>query len=395
MSKVREKYTNQPIYMVSVVLLLLTCFASCFTTYYYRDSMSEMIRNLVLVSMGILVVIFLLLSEKKMYGKGRAARFFIIFTICLVSISFLPNIPATGWFFPAVFLALSVFSTPLIGLVSGIILLMMTVMMAGVSYGIFFLYMMSGIATIVLFAQLDERYQYGIPLMISCMFFVVILSGVVIFYLAEEITFESFIIPGFNLFMNLLFIIFVLKVFSKLEMHRYREVYQSINDQEYELMKELKKKTNSSYMNAIHTAYLCDRIAKEMQYNTDLAKAGGYYHKIGKIYGENSEENIGKIAEEHHFPEELTELLSEYVKKQPFHTKEGAVVGVSDAIITMINYLIKKKKVENPNYEEVIDAIFEKKMQDGSFNCCPLTYGEIVQIRKILKGETLYYDFLR
>ena len=57
--------------------------------------------------------------------------------------------------------------------------------------------------------------------------------------------------------------------------------------------------------------------------------------------------------------------------------------------------MIKKNKNATINYDDLIEGIFKKKMDAGELKDYDITFREYDTIRRILKREKLYYDFLR
>ena len=70
-------------------------------------------------------------------------------------------------------------------------------------------------------------------------------------------------------------------------------------------------------------------------------------------------------------------------------------VQLSDTLIASIMYLIKKDKNAKIDYDKLIDTLFDKKEKEGNLKEYNVTYREFDEMRKILKKEKLYYDFLR
>ena len=123
----------------------------------------------------------------------------------------------------------------------------------------------------------------------------------VIFYLPNIFSLETWIIPILNIFITLLFLLIILKIYSTLVVHKYLERYMEINDQEYGLLTQLKEKKPELYYNAIHTAYLSERIARNFSLDFNLATAGGYYHRIIGLYNGEALEHIELISIKQNF----------------------------------------------------------------------------------------------
>ena len=58
-------------------------------------------------------------------------------------------------------------------------------------------------------------------------------------------------------------------------------------------------------------------------------------------------------------------------------------------------YLLKKDKDAKIDYDNLIDSIIDKKVSDGELRDYDVTFRELEVMKKIMKKEKLYYDFLR
>jgi membrane-associated HD superfamily phosphohydrolase len=159
---------------------------------------------------------------------------------------------------------------------------------------------------------------------------------------------------------------------------------------------ELKKHSRNDYYQAIHTAYLSDKIAKKLGLDDMAAKTCGYYHKIGILKGENSWEAIYEICRAYRFPAPAIRLLKEYTDHDTdIVSKEAVVVLFADTLVASLLYLFSKDPTVKPDYPQIIDAIYEKKFESGIIDKSQISMGEIKEIRRMLKEEHLDYDFLR
>jgi membrane-associated HD superfamily phosphohydrolase len=169
-----------------------------------------------------------------------------------------------------------------------------------------------------------------------------------------------------------------------------------INDPECPVLVELKNKSKSEYYQAVHTAYLSDKIAKRLGLDNMAAKTCGYYHKIGTLRGENSWEAIHKVCQEYRFPAPAVALLKEYTDRESSLTsKEAIVVLFADTLVASLLYIFSKDPTVKPDYDQIIDAVYEKKLESGIIDKSMVTVGDMKVIRQMLKEEHLYYDFLR
>ena len=76
--------------------------------------------------------------------------------------------------------------------------------------------------------------------------------------------------------------------------------------------------------------------------NEDLARAGGYYHEVGKVIGKNYIEEGLKLADDYSFPEELKLILKQHSIKHDKPTSiESAIVMISDNVHLPSEYIMK------------------------------------------------------
>ena len=204
------------------------------------------------------------------------------------------------------------------------------------------------------------------------------------------------LIPAVNLLVCMILLLILLKYFSFAVIYSKRDLYMDINDPECQLLVELKNSSKDEYYHTIHTAYLCDRIARKLNMDDALVKACGYYHRIGVIKGENNWENVNAILEENQFPQRVKEVLKEYLdKSEIIRSKETVVLLFSDTVISSISYLFSKDPKIQLDYEKIIESIFKKRIESGVIEHSDLSFGELQEMKKILMEEKLYYDFLR
>ena len=96
-----------------------------------------------------------------------------------------------------------------------------------------------------------------------------------------------------------------------------------------------------------------------------------------------------------HFPAGAAEILEEYKGTKKYRKAETAVLYCSDAVVSAILLLLQKEPEKKPDYEQIIDRIFDRIREKGIFSDCDLSLRDWKQMQKIFKEEKLYYDFLR
>jgi len=371
-------------------------------SYIYMETEFQILRNVVMGIMGALLVLYVFWSSA-VNGKldyenhKKFGRFTLFYYIGLALVSVFPILPYSGWPFIVIFTALALFGNMACGITAGSVLLMIAVFMTpGMSAEVFVLYFMSGVVAVSLFQNLDETFKVGIPILLSLLFLSVSETANIILFMNERLNIEMFVIPVTNVIISAIMLIALLRIYNHLVTNQYQVKYQVINDQEYPLMVELKEKYKAEYFHTIHTAYLTGRIAAKLNLNENVTKAATYYLKIGNLMGENNWENVRMICKANRFPEEVIKVLGECLDpSRKYIEKETAVVLFADAVIASIQDIFSKNKQAVVDYAELVDGIFQKKIDSGFLSDNLLTYSELQTMKKILREEKLYYDFLR
>lgn len=395
----RNKYKDR---LMEVGILLGTVLLSGGCSYLYGNTLYETIRVVILVMlmMGITVFAMELSKIQDMFlfdNRDNLWRFMLVYLLFLAGSVVFPLLPSAGWPFLAAFVGLMLFSNQLIGICSGSTLLLITVLL-GKTYTIeeFVVYFAGGIAGIFFFSCINESFKVGLPLLLALFMQFLCLCIPEVLMVNETLHMEMFLISFANILVCFFLLLIILKIFSFVIIYRNQDRYMDINDPECPLLVELKNYSKEEYYHAVHTAYLCDRIGKKLGLDDDAAKAGGYYHKIGLLKGQNNWENTRLVLEEYKFPEKVHEILKEYLDEgERILAKETVVLLISDTVISSIHYLFSKDKTAQLDYEKLIQAVFKKKEESGLMKYSQISLGELEEMKKILTEEKLYYDFLR
>lgn len=170
----------------------------------------------------------------------------------------------------------------------------------------------------------------------------------------------------------------------------------AVCDPEYVLLKELREESRDEFFRAVHTAYLCSICAKKTGADELLSKALGYYHRIGVLRGDNLNipQKTLSIAQDNEFEPEILELIREYgALTNREMSRETSITILCDEVVSTI--MQRFKSSNNINYDVIITETLEKYRADRYFNSSALSLKDLTDIEKCLKGEKLYYDFLR
>lgn len=395
-----ENKKKEPVYLVNSILVVITVLLVTAGGFFKHTGGAELLRNAFLAGTGAFLTCFLFLSEKDRLSEkntppARTCCFVISYGICLVVSLCCAFLPPAGWPFLVVFVMMSLFCGYLPGICGGISFLTFSVLLSGADVGVFALYALTGLLGACLFSRLDEKYRIALPLFVSLSFLFAAETACVVLFANETLKWELFLIPALNVIISLILLLILLKVYSGMEIFKYRIKYLEINDQEFELLVNIKEKDKNAYYRAVHAAYFSERIAQALSLDADAAKTAAYYANAGILYKE-PEKDLEDAFVSYGFPPYARQLLRELTGKNTgIRHKEAAVVYMADAVISSILYLFEKKQDTKTDYAAVIETVFQKKWESGSLKNSELTFAEWNRMKKIFKEEKLYYDFLR
>jgi hypothetical protein len=362
---------------------------------------ADIIRNAMLSGAGCFCIFFLMeqAMEKHLFDYDNEefmGRFVVLYLACLILSLSCSYLPLAGWPYLSVFVLLSLFSNTLIGICSGSLLLSLSILLSGYGTDGFVLYFICGIIGAVLFRHLKDTDKVLIPIFLSVLFLLVCETAGVVIYANETLKPELFLMPFINVIINIVLLFVILKIFSRLVIYRYRDLYLEINDQEFVLLVKLKEFSRQEYYRAVHTAHFCERIGQKTDCDLNVVKAGGYYHRIGILNGEITYAGAEKLLPGNKFPRAVYRLLQEYLEPSiPIKSKEAAVLLLADEVVSAMLMLFSKDSNAAIDYDKVIDAIFKTILEGSALKECSISMGELTDMKNAFKEEKLYYDFLR
>lgn len=396
--KSKKKYRSK---VWSVIIFLLTILMVGVSSFFLIEDMNSVISNTVIAGMGSLLLLFVLFQaiiKDRKQGESSFSIFdFIgIYIIGLLFSCIFPLMSVGGWFYPAIGVALALFSNAIIGIVSVSILLTFSVLIAQADAHIFILYFISSLVGIMVFQNIDLKFKVRIPIFITLLSLFVSTTAMNIMFINDTLGIDTFIVPFINLFVTGITLVIVLNLFSHSTIYKNSNIYLAINDQEYPLLQKLKETNKEVYYNAIHCSYLCEKIGRVIGADEVNLKGLGYYHKIGQLENSDSWETCKKICLTHSFPPKLVKLLKEYLDHDTKYTsKEVIILIFVEEMISTVMELFQENPTVQIDYNDLFTYIIKQKYYNEELNDSELTLCEFTTMKKIFMEETLYYDFLR
>lgn len=150
-----------------------------------------------------------------------------------------------------------------------------------------------------------------------------------------------------------------------------------------ELLNQLREFSETIYEHSISVGEISEGAAKQIKANADVAYAGGCYHEIGRMKGNDYISSGVEILKEHGVSQDVINVVNEHnIHRNKPTSKEAAIVMLTDSITTTIRYL----KTKEPNFkitmEGLIKSIFSKRNEMGLFEQSGLSEQEIKRLKK-------------
>jgi putative nucleotidyltransferase with HDIG domain len=155
--------------------------------------------------------------------------------------------------------------------------------------------------------------------------------------------------------------------------HTLEEVLQL----DFPLLERLKDYSDKLYNQSIQIGEISAGAAKTIHANEAIAKAGGYYHQIGRLEGKQYVEEGIKLAEAYHLPQAISDIISQHnMNYEKPQSPEAAIVMLTISIMSMKEYIIQmNKKIaeqsqqgETISYGKIVNNVFQMRLAKGSLD---------------------------
>lgn len=171
--------------------------------------------------------------------------------------------------------------------------------------------------------------------------------------------------------------------------------YDRILSVDYELRKELQKKSKPLYQHSLKVAEMAENAAVLLDCNVKLAKAGGLYHEIGKLRSMDYIKDGVQIAKEHDFPKEAIDIIKQHNSKfEKPKSKEAAIVMLTESVISTINYFENEKKkalkdgkpIKEQDLNKIVENIFDIRLSKGTLDESGITILDFKKLKNYYVG---------
>lgn len=173
--------------------------------------------------------------------------------------------------------------------------------------------------------------------------------------------------------------------YSKKKVTKDFPIYEILQE-DFELLGKLQSHSQKLFSHSIEVGRLSFMAAKEIQCNENIAKAGGLYHEIGRVKGQNYIEEGVNLALSYEFPEKVVDIIrqhnSQYDKPKSL---EAAVVMLTDSVVSTLEYIKYTKKENKIPVGKIIDGIFENRFSKGMLDESGMTISDYKLLLKFYK----------
>ena len=166
--------------------------------------------------------------------------------------------------------------------------------------------------------------------------------------------------------------------------------YETILDDSYHLVRDIRNYSSAEYDHAKKVSDICYRIADALGFDRLLAKAGGFYYRLGRMQGEPFIANGIALAKDNSFPPELIDIIAEYDGKENFpSSKESALVHIIDTIALRFEVMDRDTFSGNWNRDIMIYSTMNEYSETGMYDMSGLSMNQFLKIRDLLTREDL------
>lgn len=360
--------------------------------YIVRQSVIVAVRDLLVAAVAGFAVVYA--GRKKMTFTSSAC----IMLLALISSvqAFIPDfiLPIAAFGVVVAFIA-----SPMIGITSAVYFAAIPFLVTERSFEYFLFITLMGIIGISLIYGRSRIGRYVEVLVIYALVYVLLYTALIVM---KRMTIEPELVidPVVGLILSIVIMEVAGYRFYNNVIKRREDLYKTVVDPEHPLLIELKNSNKTEYKRAIHTAHFTDLFAEKFGYNRVLMKGLGFYHRIGVLSKEDTSIAVRtvKLAVNEGFPEDIVDALREYGEVRPGN-KVSAEVAITVIVDTVICELMKEFAGGNdkPDLNKFIDKSILRLFSghNSLLKKSAIPYSDLEDIRKHLKTERIYYDFLR
>ncbi|MBQ2745916.1 MAG: HDIG domain-containing protein [Lachnospiraceae bacterium] len=160
---------------------------------------------------------------------------------------------------------------------------------------------------------------------------------------------------------------------------------KKISDDNFVAIRLIKNKSTSLYYHSTEVAELARLAARRIGADEELAYAGGIYHDLGKVAGNEYIKEGLALAEKYGIPKSVKAIMVEHnVKSRLPRSREAAIVMMCDTAISAVEYLKGTMDKKDMSEKVIIENALNKRVSSGALHKSGLTIEEFDKIKEVL-----------
>ena len=172
-----------------------------------------------------------------------------------------------------------------------------------------------------------------------------------------------------------------------LELSRKRGMDRILHE-DFSLVQAVQNFSKMDYGHAKKVSEISKNCAAIIGADPDVAAAGGFYYRIGRMEGEPYVENGVALAKSNHLPKEIIEILQEYNGEQKFpSTLESAIVHIVDSVVAKFDVLDKETLSSSWNQDILVYQTLNENSASGLYDKSGFSMNMFLKIRDYLIKE--------
>lgn len=154
------------------------------------------------------------------------------------------------------------------------------------------------------------------------------------------------------------------------------------------LVKDVRNYSAADYKHAKRVSEIAGNCAVLIDADPDVAAAGGFYYRLGRMVGKPYVENGVGLAKSNKFPMEVIRILEEYNGEERLpSTLESAIVHIVDSVVGKFDVMDKKTLSSSWNQDILVYQTLNEHSAAGLYDKSGFSMNMFLKIRDYLIKE--------
>ncbi len=163
---------------------------------------------------------------------------------------------------------------------------------------------------------------------------------------------------------------------------------EKILQENFGLVQDVRSFSKADYEHAKRVSALAGACANLVGADADVASAGGFYYRLGRMLGEPYVENGVALAKSSHFPRSVVGILSEYYGEEKLpSTVESAIVHIVDSLVARFELLEAKTASSSWNQDILVYQTLNEHSASGLYDASGFSMNMFLKVRDYLIKE--------